>query len=102
MKSCQIASISILDASSDPVKGNSIRVALHDHINASCSLHISAVTLGDAILITICNRSNIKKTAIATWVVVAKVAEIIVKVIIIKVKVAVTNYKPSLYFILQK
>lgn len=61
MKSCQIASISILDASSNPIRGNSIGAALHDHINASCSLHISSVTLGDAILIAIYNRSKIKK-----------------------------------------
>jgi hypothetical protein len=60
MKSCRIASISRLNAYSNPIRGNPIGVALHDPINASCSLHISTITLGDAILVAIYNRSRIK------------------------------------------
>ncbi len=49
MKSCQIASISRLGAPFNPIGGDAIGATLHDDINSSYALHISIVTLCDAI-----------------------------------------------------
>ncbi len=51
MRSCQIASISRLDASYDLIGGDLIG-ALVDNINSPCSYNISNVALVDAIFLS--------------------------------------------------
>jgi len=53
MKSCQVASISKLNAFFYPIGGNLIGV-LVDDINSSSSCNISSVALVDAILLIAC------------------------------------------------
>lgn len=55
MKSCQVASISKLNASFDPIGSNLIGV-LVDDINSSSSSNISSVALVDAIILIACTK----------------------------------------------